>query len=317
MPQLSILGRAQAMMNIAAILGQQVSNQSLPVLFEQLVTRLVEDLGYYHVHVYLLQRKTLSLAFGYGDAGRQMMAAGHNIRIEQGLVGAAARSKEPALVDDVTQSEDWLPNPLLPETKAELAVPILAGEQVLGVLDVQSRQAGGLSGEDRDLLLGLCGMIAVVIQNARLVERMQRQIDEHGQLAAMVRELSAPAIQVWRGVLVLPLVGTIGSERAMRIMEELLAGIARHQAEQVIIDVTGVPVFDSEIASHLVQTIKAATLLGAECMLVGINSDMAQTIVGLGLDLTSIVTYGNLHMGLQAALGKLGYAIKQVERQDV
>jgi rsbT co-antagonist protein RsbR len=128
-------------------------------------------------------------------------------------------------------------------------------------------------------------------------------------LADTVRQLSSPVIQIWEDVLVLPLVGTIDSQRAMRIMEDLLTGITRFQAEQVIIDVTGVPVMDGAIVNHLMQTIKAATLLGAKCMLVGIDSEKAQTIVMLGLDWKGIRTFSNLRAGIQAALQELGFAI--------
>jgi rsbT co-antagonist protein RsbR len=93
------------------------------------------------------------------------------------------------------------------------------------------------------------------------------------------------------------------------MMEALLTGITEYQAEQVIIDITGVPVMDTSVANYLLQTIKAASLLGARCMLVGISSEMAQTIVGLGLDLSSITTYSNLRAGIQAALQSTGATI--------
>lgn len=122
-------------------------------------------------------------------------------------------------------------------------------------------------------------------------------------------ELSTPVIQVYENVLVLPLVGAIDTERARRIMEELLLGITAHQAELVIIDITGVPVVDTSVANHLIQTVKAARLLGAKSILVGIRGDVAQTLVHLQVDLTGVVTRSNLQAGIEYALEQMGLEI--------
>jgi anti-anti-sigma factor len=465
----------------------------LDELFQRVVTLVKERFGYYHVHVYQIdpEQGDLVLAAGYGEWGRIMKERGHRIPIGTGLTGTAAQAKEPVLVADVSERENWLPNPLLANTKSELAVPIIMGDEVLGVLDVQDDKVGGLTEDAQVLLLGLCGQIATAIQNTRLlqetqealadanmlyetsqaistvtdrqavidimVERivatnvdrceillyeqrergarfvevmgswvakgqvpqrgtryrlsgypladivqqlgeegilviggddvarqaepvrewfaerkskalalvplktseeyigflsierhrtatfgvdairffgtlanqsavalrniqlieqsqsqlyeLQKSYDDVARLADTIRQLSSPVIQVWEDVLVLPLVGAIDSRRATRIMEDLLTGITHFQAEQVIIDITGVPVMDTTVANYLLQTIKAAGLLGARCMLVGINSEMAQTIVGLGLDLSNITTYSNLRAGIQAALQSIGFAI--------
>ena len=146
--------------------------------------------------------------------------------------------------------------------------------------------------------------------------KLQTAVEEKERLLKIVKELSSPVIQVWENVLVMPLVGAIDSARATRITEELLNGITKYQAEIVIIDITGVPVMDTSVANYLLQTIKAASLLGARCMVVGINSEMAQTIVGLGLDLSSITTYSNLRAGIQAALESTGFAIASLGPGD-
>ncbi len=137
--------------------------------------------------------------------------------------------------------------------------------------------------------------------------RLQQEIIEAQQRA--LRELSTPIVPVLEGVLVLPLVGSIDSRRAQQVMEILLEAISRYQAEVVIIDITGVPVVDTGVANHLLQVTRAATLLGSECVLVGISPEVAQTIVSLGVDLSDIDTQANLQSGIEHALKKTGRRI--------
>ena len=122
-------------------------------------------------------------------------------------------------------------------------------------------------------------------------------------------ELSTPVIKVYENVLVLPLVGAIDTERSHRIMEDLLVGITQHQAEMVIVDITGVPVVDTAVANHLMQTIKAARLLGTRSILVGIRGEVAQSLVHLQVDLTGVVTRSNLQAGIEYALEQMGLEI--------
>jgi PAS domain S-box-containing protein len=150
----------------------------------QLVNEVVEQLkstfNYYHVHAYLLDEtgENLVLAGGTGDAGKTLLERGHRLPRGRGLVGRAAETKEPVLAPDTSQDPEWLPNPLLPETKSEIAVPIVAGEQVLGVLDVQNNVAGSLGLQDADLLRSIADQLAVAVQNARLYERAEASIQE-------------------------------------------------------------------------------------------------------------------------------------------
>ena len=148
---------------------------------QQLVAEVVEQLqktfGYYHVHTYLVDEasQVLVMAGGTGEAGRAMLAGGHKLPHGKGLVGRAAEAKSAVVVPDVSQDEGWLPNPLLPDTRSEIAVPIAAGERVLGVLDVQHNVAGGLGQADADLLSSIAGQVAVALQNTRLfAETRQR-----------------------------------------------------------------------------------------------------------------------------------------------
>jgi rsbT co-antagonist protein RsbR len=107
---------------------------------------------------------------------------------------------------------------------------------------------------------------------------------------------------VWEGILLLPLVGVINEQRAARILENTLETIGQAAAEVLIMDITGVPVVDTRIASYLIQSIQAAQLLGCESVLVGISPQIAQTLVALGIDFSHITTRATLQQGLAAAL---------------
>lgn len=117
-----------------------------------------------------------------------------------------------------------------------------------------------------------------------------------------LQELSAPLIPVFEKISVMPLVGTIDTERARLIMENLLTGVVNHRAEVVLIDITGVPVVDTMVAHHIIQASEAVRLVGAQCMLVGIRPEIAQTIVNLGIDLNQFSTNSTLRKGIEKAL---------------
>jgi ABC-type sugar transport system substrate-binding protein len=127
---------------------------------------------------------------------------------------------------------------------------------------------------------------------------------QHEIIAAqrsMIRELSTPIIPISDKIVVLPLVGAIDSARAQQILETILGAISTHQAMVLIIDITGVAVVDTGVAHHLLQAARAAQLLGALVMLVGISPEVAQTVVQLGVDLSGLPTYSSLQVGLEHA----------------
>ncbi|VEF49458.1 positive regulator of sigma-B activity [Bacillus freudenreichii] len=117
-----------------------------------------------------------------------------------------------------------------------------------------------------------------------------------------LQELSAPLIPVFEKISVMPLVGTIDTERARLIMENLLSGVVKHRSEVVLIDITGVPVVDTMVAHHIIQAADAVRLVGSRCMLVGIRPEIAQTIVNLGIHLNQITTTSTLQKGIEQAL---------------
>lgn len=151
------------------------------------VQQLQDSFGYYHVHLYLFdgRREHLVLAGGSGEAGRTMLARGHRMRAGQGLVGRSAQRNEVVLAPDTALNSDWLPNPLLPDTSAELAVPIRYAGEVLGVLDVQHNMRGGLGADDAALLESIAGQIAVAVQNARLLQQAEQRA-QHAAVANII-----------------------------------------------------------------------------------------------------------------------------------
>ncbi len=104
-----------------------------------------------------------------------MMEAGHKLPVDKGLVGLAAQTKQPVLVSNVQNDPNWLPNPILPDTKCEAAIPIQSGENLLGVLDVQHHIVNGLSQVDVDLLQSIANQVAIGLQNARLYQQAQQR----------------------------------------------------------------------------------------------------------------------------------------------
>lgn len=122
-------------------------------------------------------------------------------------------------------------------------------------------------------------------------------------------ELSTPVVKLWDGVLALPMIGTLDSSRTQVVMESLLQKIMETNSEIAIIDITGVPTVDTLVAQHLIKTVTAARLMGAECIISGIRPQIAATIVHLGVDLGNIVTKATLADAFQIALSKVGKTV--------
>jgi rsbT co-antagonist protein RsbR len=129
-----------------------------------------------------------------------------------------------------------------------------------------------------------------------------------------ILELQTPVMQVWDGILALPIVGSLDTYRAQMMNEALLEEIVRTGSEIVILDITGVPVVDTAVSKHLLETVTAARLLGAEVLIVGLSTRTALTLVGLGLDLSGVTTRTTMAKGLQLAFTRLGLEV--VRRND-
>jgi anti-anti-sigma factor len=152
------------------------------------------------------------------------------------------------------------------------------------------------------------GIIHVNVTDNKQVEAalLQAKLQEEvirAQEAALA-ELSTPLLAVGDGVVVMPLVGSIDSRRAAQVMERLLEGVSTTSARAVILDITGIPIVDTQVANAFVRAAQAVKLLGARVILTGIRPEVAQTLVGLGVDLSGIVTRGTLENGITEAMGR-------------
>lgn len=126
-------------------------------------------------------------------------------------------------------------------------------------------------------------------------------------------ELSTPVVQLWDGILALPLIGTLDSERTQVVMESLLTKIVETGSFIAIIDITGVPTVDTLVAQHLLKTVAAAKLMGADCIISGIRPQIAQTIVHLGVDLSAVITKASMAEAFKIALQKNGLTVLKIQ----
>jgi len=157
-----------------------------------------------------------------------------------------------------------------------------------------------------ELIDGL-GLHSVKVYQKTREDVIQRQQEE-------MLELSTPVVKLWDGVLALPMIGTLDSQRTQVVMESLLQRIVDTGSEIAIIDITGVPTVDTLVAQHLLKTVTAIRLMGADAIISGVRPQIAQTIVHLGLDLQGIVTKANLADALALALKRTGLTVTQATR---
>jgi len=157
----------------------------------------------------------------------------------------------------------------------------------------------GVSLDRRALLASLTEQQAALHQQQ---ETLRTAYERERALADTVRELGSPVIPLLPEVLLVPLIGAISSERARQVIESVLDGVNRHHASTILLDITGVPLVDTQVANSLIQTTQAAMLLGAQVILVGMRPEIAQSIIGLGIDLRQIITQPTLAVALQQLL---------------
>lgn len=192
-------------------------------------------------------------------------------------------------------------------TPSETALSVFALKQVL-----EPSLAGGTAADIQaylrlSRLLDDLGLFTIETYTRAREEIIAAQADQ-------LLELSTPVVKLWDGVIAVPLVGTLDSARTQVVMEKLLQALVDTGSEQAIIDITGVPAVDTQVAQHLLKTIVAARLMGAECTVSGIRPQIAQTIVALGIEFGDIVTKASLADALQLALKRGG--VEMITRKD-
>ena len=165
-----------------------------------------------------------------------------------------------------------------------------------------------------DLVAAAVNMLGEELEAATLAEaklraeleeenRMRREeLEQLARAQEAIRELSTPVIEIWRGVLILPLIGVIDEARGQQIMEQLLTAVVRTGANTVILDITGVPEIDTSVADRLLKAMAASELLGTNSILTGVSPANAQTLVRLGVDFEHVDTARTLEAGLRRAL---------------
>jgi rsbT co-antagonist protein RsbR len=147
--------------------------------------------------------------------------------------------------------------------------------------------------------LALTTMESYMVTREELISRQQQEL----------LELSTPVVKLWDGILALPIIGTLDSARTQVVMENLLQSIVATNSKYAIIDITGVPTVDTLVAQHLLKTITAARLMGAECIISGVRPQIAQTIVHLGINLEDVITKAKLSDALALALQRSGRSV--------
>jgi anti-anti-sigma regulatory factor len=236
------------------------------------------------------------------------------------LAGAYARTGSALTIGLHCAITDFPPAPLRDEI-ADIALqiyPVNTATHSYGLLCLVPTIGDALV--ERSYTGSWAGQLAILLEREELINDLQRSRDSLAQaydhehaMTAVIRDLSAPVIPLTAGILALPLIGTIDEQRAERIMEGLLTAISTYQAQVVVFDITGVPIVDTQVASYIIRATQAARLLGTQVILTGIRPEIAQTIVGLGIDTSQILTLASLDAGLRYALRLRGL---QITRQN-
>ena len=194
--------------------------------------------------------------------------------------------------------------------------------EVLGVVlllrDVLARSLFEKYQDDRDLLNRVldayepaANRIAVTVSVSFVQER--ERIIRQQQMA--IRELSTPVLKVRDQLLILPIIGALDTARARQLTEQLLNGIRENRAKFVVIDITGVPAIDMQVANHLVQAVRASGLMGARVIITGLSAEIAQTLVNIGVDLSMMQSVGDLQGGIEEAEQQLRYEVTRTAEE--
>lgn len=233
------------------------------------------------------------------------------------LLSYVQRTRETVVLHDAPSEGAFTQDPYVQSQRPRslLCLPLLYRGEVTGLLYLENRLASGAFTANRlEILALISGHVATSLENAHLYTSMEALVAERTRELAMVQqqvidaqqqaieELSTPLIPISDSVVIMPLIGTIDAQRAQQVMETLLEGVSSQRAAIAILDITGVRVVDTQIANALIQSAHAVRLLGAQVVLTGIRPDVAQTLVHLGIDLSTMITRSTLQAGIAHAL---------------
>jgi DNA-binding LacI/PurR family transcriptional regulator/anti-anti-sigma regulatory factor len=227
------------------------------------------------------------------------------------VVGSYSRDRaagSPAPLNARFSTPAFPPDELIPASVRErgdeilVLLPIHTAAQRWGVLALTPSIEYLRGSGNYDVLSALATLLGAAMQRDALGVTLHGAYERERALADIVRELGSPVIPLLPEVLLIPLVGAISTDRAQQIIESVLQGITHYQATDVLLDITGVPLVDTQVANSLLQTARAATLLGARVTLVGVRPEIAQSIVGLGIDLEHLASQPSLASALQSLL---------------
>ncbi|MFG3250238.1 STAS domain-containing protein [Streptomyces sp. NPDC048187] len=270
----------------------------------------------------LLRRRREQIAQRWADEPlfRAVFTLSRDEAVEAGktVVDALAQVADAARVEDpdaagFTEVREQLARMGAARSRAGLSTAQVSGElaalrppvENLLVADLPEDAPAEHVRECVSTLSVLMGTLRVVVMQTALSEG-QALIDRQ---RLQLLEVATPVIKLWDGIVAVPLIGTLDSARSQVVMETLLESIVEQQARFAILDITGVPTVDSLVAQHLMKTVAAARLMGAECIVSGIRPAIAQTMVHLGLDLGTVVTRASLADALKYVLHELGVGI--------
>ncbi|MBG9387059.1 STAS domain-containing protein [Caenimonas aquaedulcis] len=246
------------------------------------------------------------------EAGRRTMQGEINDLLSALVTGLKAGGDATSF-----QSPAWAPlrEALTALSRSRVAQGQSAGDTSGFVLAVKralfsamQRQVGADSKDQFDAIWAISSVVDRMAQWTVTTYQQSREEVIKRQQAELL-ELSTPVIKLWEGVLAVPMIGTLDSARTQLVMEALLQRIVETGSQLAIIDITGVPTVDTLVAQHLLKTVSAIRLMGADCIISGIRPQIAQTIVHLGIDLQGIATKASLADALLLALQQGGYKI--------
>ncbi|QJB57175.1 GAF domain-containing protein [Pseudodesulfovibrio sp. zrk46] len=203
-------------------------------------------------------------------------------------------------------SSSGLP-PEHPPLNAFLGVPMKQGELTIGMISL-AKKKGRFTKKDQEAVESLAVAVNQALHSKQTENKLAAQAQE-------ILELSTPVLKIWEGIVIAPLIGSLDSERTRQFMDLILSSIETTNSSVALIDITGVPILDTQTAQHIIDTIGASRLLGAEVILTGVRPEIAKTLVHLGIDLSEVITRASLSAGIRVGLKRLGLEVQSIQSQ--